>query len=140
MKLFVVLGIIVSIFAGWWYWSITANLGTKITTTPKTVGGGEYTTVLGKLRKNIWGRYTVSGYVFNFDDRIYWSCTDSNDVINMNDYVNSSMYYQRKSQDLIPLKELLKTKKIVQVTGELDRTKSLFTSTKVILVHDCSHK
>lgn len=140
MKLFVVLGVIVSILAGWWYWSITANLGTKTTTTPKTVGSGEYTTILGKLRKNILGKYTVAGYAFDFDDRTYWSCTDRKDIVNMGDHVNSFMYYQRKSQDLIPLRELLKTKKIVQVTGELDKIKHLFTTTKAILIHDCPYK
>lgn len=137
MKLFVVLRIIVSVLAGWWYWSITASLGTKMVITPKTVGKGEYTTILGKFDKNIWGKYIVSGYTFDFDDRVYWSCTDSQNIVNMGDYVNSFLYYQRESKDTSPLKELLKTKRTIQVTGELDKSKQLFTTTKAILLHDC---
>lgn len=143
MKWGVVIGIILLTISlgGWWYWSSTDNTGVKMTTTPKTVGIGEYTTIFGKLRKNIWGKYTIGGYPFELNDRTYWSCIDTaktkGEMVNMGDYVNSFMYYQRMSQDLAPLKVLLNSKKQGQVTGELDKIKNLFTSTKAVLVYDC---
>mgnify|MGYP001584044866 CR=1 FL=1 len=57
--------------------------------------------------------------------------------VDMGDYVNSFRYYQRPSQDLEPLKVLLKSGTTIQVTGELEKPKHLFTSTKAILVYGC---
>ena len=139
MKWGIVIGVILLTIGlgGWWYWSITDNRGVKMTTTPKTVGAGEYNTILGKLRKNIWGKYTIAGYTFELNDRTYWSCVKGNDRVDMSDYVNSFRYYQRPSQDLDPLKVLLKSGTIIQVTGELEKSKHLFTSAKAILVYGC---
>lgn len=142
LKSIVVMLIVIGTTVGiWWGWNKYDNRDVKMVTTPKTVSKGEYTTILGKLRKNIWGKYTIAGYTFELNNRIYWSCVDTaktkGEMVNMGDYVNSFMYYQRESKDLTPLKVLLNSKRVGQVTGELDKTKSLFTSTKAILVYDC---
>lgn len=146
MKWMVIVVVIIFGCLGLWYWNTVDNAGTKITTTPKTVGVGEYTTVLGKLRKNIWGKYTVgNGYSFEPSERVYWSCIDKSKsrtlILDIGDYVNSFMYYKRESRDYPPLLALLETQSRrggwVQITGELNKNKHLFISTKVILFHDC---
>jgi hypothetical protein len=141
MKYFIVMVILLISLSGWWYWSLTDNFDMRMVVTPKTLGKGEYTTIQGKLRKNIFGKYTIGGNVFELNDRVYWSCIDKskigNEIVNMGDFVNSFKYYQRLSQDLDPLKLLLKSKMLGQVTGELNKEKHLFTTTKAVIVYDC---
>lgn len=144
-KLFILGIVLIVILGGWFYWKKVDNAGTKMMATAKTVGKGEYVTVSGKLRRNFFGDFTAGGYKFDPDNKTYWSCVDKSksrdEIIPMGDYVNSFMYYMRESINLAPLQVTLLTKSKddgwVQVTGDLDKKKHLFTTTKAVLIYDC---
>lgn len=121
------------------------NPGSKVVEMPKTFGKGEHVTVSGKLKRTLFGDYTAGGYKFELNPRLYWSCIDKSkskdEIINMGDYVNSYLFYMRESINVNELTVLLDKKSKdngwVQVTGDLDKKKHLFTTTKAVLIYDC---
>jgi hypothetical protein len=149
MKLIVLLLSMVLLISSTWYiWKYLDNFGSKIIVNPKTFGKGEYVTVAGKLKTDFYGNYTVGGYGFESNPRLYWSCVDKNksrdEIINMADFVNSYRFYMRPPINETELAVLLDQKSKdngwVQVTGELEKKKRLFTSTKAILIYGCPDK